>query len=127
MPKILLVEDSELGRDMLVRRLERRGFDMCVAIDGESSIAAAYHENPDLILMDIFLGEMNGWEATRRLKAQQRTADIPVIAITAHAVPSDKGRSVEAGCVDYDTKPVDMNRLLSKIETALAGAQHGRI
>lgn len=126
MPKILLVEDNEMNRDMLGRRLQRRGYEVCMAFDGPAGIAAATREGPDLILMDIGLGEMDGWEATRRIKAEQATAKIPVIALTAHAMSSDRVKSVEVGCADFDTKPVDMNRLLAKIEAILPGAHDGR-
>ncbi|ANK79437.1 response regulator [Minwuia thermotolerans] len=120
MADILLVEDNEMNRDMLGRRLERRGYSVVFAIDGPSGVAAAEQELPDLILMDIALGEMDGWEATRRIKANPKTAGIPVIALTAHALASDRERSVQVGCSDFDTKPVDMPRLLRKIEACLA-------
>lgn len=120
MADILLVEDNEMNRDMLGRRLERRGYSVVFAIDGPSGVAAAEQELPDLILMDIALGEMDGWEATRRIKANPKTAAIPVIALTAHALASDRERSVQVGCSDFDTKPVDMPRLLRKIEACLA-------
>ena len=119
MAKVLLVEDNELNRDMLSRRLQRRGYTVCSAIDGPTSIDMAARENPDVILMDISLGEMDGWEATRRIKADPRSADIPVIALTAHALASDKEKSVEFGFADFDTKPVDLSRLLGKIESCL--------
>ena len=119
MPKILLVEDNEMNRDMLGRRLQRHGFDLCFAIDGPSGISAAGNELPDLILMDIALGEMDGWEATRRIKSNPATADIPIIALTAHALASDRDKSVEVGCADFDTKPVDLPRLLGKINACL--------
>lgn len=120
MAKVLLVEDNELNRDMLGRRLQRRGYDISFAIDGPSGVSMAESESPDVILMDIALGEMDGWEATRRIKANPRTAGIPIIALTAHALASDQARSVEVGCADFDTKPVDMARLLGKIEACLA-------
>ena len=123
MPKILLVEDNELNRDMLGRRLQRHGYTVCLAVDGPSGITMASAEMPDLILMDIALGEMDGWEATRRIKANPATARIPVIALTAHALASDRDKSVEVGCADFDTKPVDLPRLLTKINTCL---QNGR-
>jgi CheY-like chemotaxis protein len=126
MPKILLVEDNELNRDMLGRRLQRRGFEICFAPDGASGVAMAESERPDLILMDIGLGEMDGWEATRRIKARPQTAAIPVIALTAHALATDRVMSVEAGCSDYDTKPVDLVRLLGKIDALLPEAVHDR-
>ena len=124
MPKILLVEDNAMNRDMLGRRLERRGYDVCCATDGPTGIAMAESERPDLILMDIGLGEMDGWEATRRIKRQHGTAAIPVIALTAHALATDRARSIEVGCSEYDTKPVDFVRLLAKIEALLPGAGH---
>jgi CheY-like chemotaxis protein len=119
MAKILLVEDNEMNRDMLGRRLQRRGFTMCFASNGPSGVAAAAHDMPDLILMDIALGEMDGWEATLLIKQNPATANIPVIALTAHALKSDRDKSVEVGCVDFDTKPVDLPRLLEKIDGAL--------
>ncbi|MBS0467344.1 MAG: aminotransferase class I/II-fold pyridoxal phosphate-dependent enzyme [Proteobacteria bacterium] len=128
---ILLVEDSFANRDMLTRRLTRRGYTVCSAADGASGVAMAVSERPDLILMDVALGEMDGWEATRLIKADARTCGIPVIALTAHALASDREKSVEVGCADFDTKPVDLSRLLGKIEGCLAkaapsvGAGHG--
>src|ERR1700688_429596 len=122
MPKILLVEDNELNRDMLSRRLQRHGYTMSFAADGPTGIAMAGTEKPDLILMDIALGEMDGWEATRRIKSNPATADIPIIALTAHALASDRDKSVEVGCADFDTKPVDLPRLLGKINTCLGTA-----
>jgi CheY-like chemotaxis protein len=119
MPKILLVEDNEMNRDMLGRRLQRLGFSLCFAVDGPGGIATARDERPDLILMDIALGEMDGWEATRRIKANPETAAIPIIALTAHALKSDRDKSVEIGCADFDTKPVDLPRLLGKINACL--------
>jgi glycine C-acetyltransferase len=118
--KILLVEDSVANRDMLTRRLERRGFSVCGAADGPSGVAMAASEVPDLILMDVALGAMDGWEATRRIKANAKTANIPIIALTAHALATDRDKSVEVGCSDFDTKPVDLLRLLGKIEKCLA-------
>ncbi len=123
MPKILLVEDNEMNRDMLGRRLQRHGYTMCFAADGPTGIAMAGAEKPDLILMDIALGEMDGWEATRRIKADPATSRIPVIALTAHALASDRDKSAEVGCADFDTKPVDMPRLLGKITACLANGQ----
>jgi len=120
MPKILLVEDNEMNRDMLGRRLQRQGFTVCFATDGPSGIAMAASEQPDLILMDIGLGEMDGWEATRQIKANAATAAIPIIALTAHALASDREKSVAVGCADYDTKPVDLARLLGKIAGCLS-------
>jgi two-component system, cell cycle response regulator DivK len=115
MPRVLLVEDNEANRDMLSRRLARRGYEISIATDGRQGIAAAQAEQPDLILMDMNLPEIDGWEATRLLKSQSTTRHIPVIALTAHAMVSDRQRALEAGCDDYDTKPVELSRLLSKI------------
>ena len=123
MPKILLVEDNEMNRDMLTRRLQRYGFAVCSAHDGATGVLMAASENPDLILMDIALGEMDGWEATQLIKASPATAAIPIIALTAHALASDRARSVEVGCSDFDTKPVDMQRLLGKIRALLPAAE----
>jgi CheY-like chemotaxis protein len=120
MPKILLVEDNEINRDMLTRRLQRSGFNVCVAIDGPTGVAMAASEHPDLILMDVALGAMDGWEATELIKASPRTSHVPVIALTAHALASDRQKSVMVGCADFDTKPVDMPRLLSKINACLS-------
>jgi len=117
--KILLVEDSLPNRDMLTRRLQSRGFVVCSAEDGPSGVAMAASEMPDVILMDVALGAMDGWEATRRIKADPRTANIPVIALTAHALATDRDKSIEIGCTDFDTKPVDLARLLGKIHAAL--------
>jgi CheY-like chemotaxis protein len=119
--KILLVEDSLPNRDMLTRRLQSRGFVVCTAVDGPSGVAMSAAEMPDLILMDVALGVMDGWEATRRIKADPRTANIPIIALTAHALATDREKSIEVGCADFDTKPVDLARLLGKIEAALGG------
>ena len=126
MPKILLIEDNEMNRDMLSRRLERKGFEVCSALDGPAGIAAALSERPDLILMDVGLGlgKMDGWEATRTIKAQPATAGIPIIALTAHAMATDRQKSVEVGCADFDTKPVDFNRLLAKIMAQLQDVEH---
>jgi CheY-like chemotaxis protein len=117
MSKILLVEDNEMNRDMLVRRLERKGFTVCTAIDGLSGIETAQRERPDLILMDVSLGQgkMDGLEATRRIKADPATAGIPVLALTAHSTTADRQQCLEAGCSDFDTKPVDLRRLLAKM------------
>ena len=122
MHKILLVEDNEMNRDMLTRRLQRHGFSVCCAVDGVSGVAMAASESPDLILMDVALGEMDGWEATQLIKANPATSAIPVIALTAHALASDRVRSVEAGCSDFDTKPVDLQRLLAKMRALLPAA-----
>jgi two-component system cell cycle response regulator DivK len=119
MPKILLVEDNEMNRDMLSRRLHRRGYDVLIAVDGQEGVALAQAEAPDLILMDMSLPVMDGWEATRRLKAASATRAIPVIALTAHAMSGDRERALEAGCDDYDAKPIDLPRLLVKIEALL--------
>ena len=120
MPIVLIVEDNPINRDVLGRRLERRGYSVRFAEDGPTGIASAASLKPDIILMDIGLGEgLDGWEATRRLKSDPRTAGIPVIALTASAFESDRKKSLAAGCCDFDTKPVDMVRLLSKIEHSL--------
>lgn len=123
MTKILLVEDNEMNRDMLTRRLQRHGFDVQCAQDGPTGVAMALLEKPDLILMDVALGDMDGWEATDLIKANPLTATIPVIALTAHALESDRRRSVEVGCSDFDTKPVDLPRLLQKIHACLEAAR----
>lgn len=115
MRRVLLIEDNEANRDMLSRRLARRGYQISIATDGRQGIAAAQAEQPDLILMDMNLPEIDGWEATRFLKSQPTTRHIPVIALTAHAMVSDRQRALEVGCDDYDTKPVELSRLLSKI------------
>jgi CheY-like chemotaxis protein len=116
MPKILLVEDNEMNRDMLSRRLLKAGFEMVIAVDGERAIDLARSEAPDLILMDISLPGLDGWEATRRLKALPETKSIPIIALTAHAMAGDREKSLAAGCNDYDTKPIDFLRLVQKIQ-----------
>lgn len=121
MPTILLVEDNEMNRDMLSRRLERRGYTVVLALDGQSGVDMASSVSPDLILMDMSLPVLDGWEATRRLKAEPATRDIPVIALTAHAMSSDRPKAMEAGCDDYDTKPIDLPRLLGKITALLGG------
>ncbi|XOV69840.1 MAG: response regulator [Verrucomicrobiota bacterium] len=120
MPKILLVEDNEMNRDMLSRRLQRREFEVAIAVDGKEGIDMASNEKPDLILMDMSLPEIDGWEATRQLKADERTRNIPIIALTAHAMESDEAKAREAGCGDFDTKPVDLKRLLEKIQNLLS-------
>jgi len=120
MPKILLVEDNELNRDMLSRRLERKGYSVVMAVDGQQGVDLAASEMPDLILMDMSLPVLDGWEATRRIKADERTQKIPLIALTAHAMEGDEQKAKEAGCDDYDTKPVELPRLLGKIEKRLA-------
>ena len=121
--KILLVEDSFANRDMLTRRLQRCGFMVCTAADGSTGVAMSVSDKPDLILMDVALGEMDGWQATRLIKADIRTSHIPIIALTAHALASDRDKSVEVGCADFDTKPVDLTRLLGKIEGCLTSAR----
>lgn len=122
MAKLLLVEDNELNRDMLSRRLQRRGYDVIVAVDGEQGIKLAQTEAPGLILMDMSLPVVDGWEATRRLKAKPETKSIPILALTAHAMSGDREKAIEAGCDDYDTKPIELSRLLVKIEALLAKA-----
>ena len=119
MPKILLVEDNEMNRDMLSRRLQRRGYAVVIAHDGEQGLSLACTEMPDLILMDISLPVMGGWDVTRHLKADQSTRHIPIIALTAHAWVTDREKAIEAGCDDYDTKPVEFGRLSEKIENLL--------
>jgi CheY-like chemotaxis protein len=120
MPKILLVEDNEMNRDMLSRRLQRRGYEVVIALDGQMGIDMAQSERPDLILMDMSLPVMDGWEATRTLKASDATRQIPVIALTAHAMSTDREKAIEAGCDDYDTKPIELPRLLGKMEALIA-------
>ena len=122
MKKILLVEDNEMNRDMLSRRLARRGYEVVIALDGEQGIAEATRQLPDLIIMDMSLPVMDGWESTRRLKQQSATQSIPVLALTAHAMAGERDRAMAAGCNDYDTKPVDFERLLGKIESLLGPA-----
>ena len=119
MSKILLVEDNEMNRDMLSRRLERKGFEVVMAVDGQAGVDMASSSNPDIILMDLSLPIIDGWEATRRIKADSATQNIPVIALTAHAMAGDEEKAREAGCDDYDTKPVNLNRLLEKIGNLL--------
>ena len=121
MPKILLVEDNEMNRDMLSRRLQRRGHEVVVATDGEQGVAMARAESPALVLMDMSLPGIDGWEATRRLKADAATRATPVIALTAHAMAGDREKCLAAGCDDFDTKPVDFERLLGKIQALLGG------
>lgn len=115
MAKILIVEDNEMNRDMLSRRLERRGYVVVMAVDGAEGVAMSEVELPDIVLMDMSLPILNGWEATRAIKADALTAHIPVIALTAHSMPGDREKAMESGCDDYDTKPVDLPRLLSKM------------
>jgi len=122
MAKILLVEDNEMNRDMLSRRLERKGYQIVIAVDGQQALEFAVAETPDLILMDMSLPVIDGWEATRRLKADAATKRIPIIALTAHAMPEDERKSREAGCNDYDTKPIELPRLLEKMDALLGNA-----
>ncbi len=120
MPKILLVEDNELNRDMLSRRLQRRGFEIITAADGEKGVALAASEMPDLILMDISLPGLNGWDATKQIRRNGATTAIPIIALTAHAMSGDREKALEAGCDEYETKPVELEVLLSKIQALLS-------
>jgi CheY-like chemotaxis protein len=119
MPKIVLVEDNEMNRDMLSRRLQKRGYDVVMAMDGQEGVDKVQAESPDLVLMDMSLPVLDGWEATRRLKAIPETKAIPIIALTAHAMSGDREKAVEAGCDDFDTKPIELPRLLGKIEALL--------
>ena len=119
MTKILLVEDNEMNRDMLSRRLSRKKYEVLVAADGKESVETARSEAPDLILMDMSLPVMDGWEATRRLKTSPETQAIPIVALTAHAMSGDREKAIAAGCDDYDTKPIELPRLLGKIEALL--------
>jgi len=121
MPRILLVEDNELNRDMLSRRLQTRGYEVTIAVDGQAGIEMARSTLPDLVLMDMSLPVMDGWEATRTLKASRETRHIPVIALTAHAMSTDRDKALDAGCDDYDTKPIELPRLLGKMEALLGG------
>ena len=117
MTKVLIVEDNEMNRDMLSRRLQRKGFDVEIAVDGQEGIDMAASGSPDVVLMDMSLPVIDGWEATRRLKADPATKSIPVIALTAHAMEGDREKALEAGCDDYDTKPINFKRLLEKIDS----------
>ena len=119
MTKVLLVEDNEMNRDMLSRRLQRKGYDVVMAVDGEEAVKLAVAEHPDLILMDMSLPVLDGWEATRQIKAKPGTKSIPIIALTAHAMAGDREKTIEASCDDYDTKPIEFPRLLGKIEALL--------
>jgi len=119
MTKILLVEDNELNRDMLSRRLQRRGFEVVSAVNGQEGVEMAHSESPELILMDISLPIMDGWEAARKIKKSPKTRSTPIIALTAHAMVGDREKSLEAGCDDYDTKPIDFQRLLQKMKTLM--------
>ena len=120
MPKLLLVEDNEMNRDMLSRRLLRKGYEVSIAVDGNEAVERTRTERPDLVLMDISLPGIDGWEATRRLKSDPATKAIPVIALTAHALSTDREKSIEAGCDEYETKPIDLVSLTNKIESLLA-------
>jgi len=119
MPRILLVEDNEMNRDMLSRRLQRKGYEVLIAVDGEAGVKMAAAERPDLILMDMSLPLIDGWEATRRIKGLQDTASIPIIALTAHVMAGDRDKAFEAGCNDYDAKPIDFERLLGKMQALI--------
>ena len=119
MPRILLVEDNEMNRDMLSRRLVKRGFDLSIAVDGAEGLAKARDEKPDLILMDMSLPVIDGWEATRTLKGEDETRSIPVVALTAHAMSGDRDKALAAGCDAYETKPVELPKLLATIESLL--------
>ena len=123
MAKVLLVEDNEMNRDMLSRRLIRRGFQVVFAMDGQQGVDLARSERPDIILMDMSLPVIDGWEATRRVKADDATRSVPVIGLTAHAMAGDREKAIEAGCDDYDTKPVELDRLIGKIERLLGTAK----
>ncbi|HEU4358611.1 MAG TPA: response regulator [Xanthobacteraceae bacterium] len=119
MAKLLLVEDNEMNRDMLSRRLIRRGYDVAIAVDGDQGVTMAQSEKPDLVLMDMSLPVIDGWEATRRIKSSDETRHLPVIGLTAHAMAGDREKALEAGCDDYDTKPIELERLIGKIEALL--------
>jgi two-component system cell cycle response regulator DivK len=123
MPKVLLVEDNEMNRDMLSRRLVRRGFEVVFAVDGKQGVDLAKSARPDIILMDMSLPVIDGWEATRRVKADDATKSVPVIGLTAHAMSGDREKAMEAGCDDYDTKPVELDRLIGKMERLLGIAK----
>ena len=123
MAKVLLVEDNEMNRDMLSRRLIRRGFQVVFAMDGQQGVDLARSERPDIILMDMSLPVIDGWEATRRVKADDATRRVPVIGLTAHAMAGDREKAIEAGCDDYDTKPVELDRLIGKIERLIGAAK----
>jgi CheY-like chemotaxis protein len=119
MPRILVVEDNEENRDALSRRLQRRGFEVIIAVDGVAGVASAKAEKPDLVLMDMNMPELDGWEATRQIKADPALTEIPVIALTAHAMQGDRERAIAAGCTDYHTKPIEFPKLLAQIESIL--------
>jgi CheY-like chemotaxis protein len=123
MTKILLVEDNEMNRDMLSRRLQRKGYEVAMAVDGRQGVEMARQGGYDLILMDMSLPEIDGWEATRQLRSAPETIAVPIIGLTAHAMAGDREKALEAGCNDYDTKPVELPRLLSKIEALLGGGR----
>ena len=123
MSRIVLVEDNEMNRDMLTRRLVRRGYSVAVAVDGQEALEVVAREMPDVVLMDMGLPILDGWEATRRLKADPVTAGIPVIALTAHALSTDREEALAAGCDDYETKPIDLERLVARIEAVRLGGQ----
>jgi CheY-like chemotaxis protein len=123
MTKVLLIEDNEMNRDMLSRRLIRRGFEVIFAVDGQQGIDLARSQRPDIILMDMSLPVIDGWEATRRVKSDDATRGVPVIGLTAHAMSGDREKAIEAGCDDYDTKPVEFDRLVGKIERLLGAAK----
>jgi two-component system, cell cycle response regulator DivK len=123
MARVLLVEDNEMNRDMLSRRLTRRGFEVIFAVDGQQGVDLARTQRPDIILMDMSLPVLDGWEATRLVKADDATRSVPVIGLTAHAMSGDRERAIEAGCDDYDTKPVELDRLIGKIERLLSAAK----
>lgn len=125
MAKILLVEDNEMNRDMLCRRLQRRGHEVVIAVDGAEGVAMTRSERPDIVLMDMSLPVIDGWEATRQLKSAEHTKSIPIIALTAHAMSGDREKALEAGCDDYDTKPIDLERLLGKIAGQLESSRPG--
>ena len=122
MPRILLIEDDEMSRDMLSRRLGRRGYDVLVAVDGEGGVALAREGRPDLVLMDLSLPVLDGWAATRRLRADPTTAGVPIVALSAHAAATDRDAALEAGCDDFESTPIDFPRLLAKVERQLARA-----
>ena len=122
MAKLLLVEDNEMNRDMLSRRLIRRGYEVAIAVDGDQGLTMAQSEKPDLVLMDMSLPVIDGWEATRRIKSSEETRHLPVIGLTAHAMAGDREKALEAGCDYYDTKPIELERLIGKIEALLPGA-----
>ena len=124
MTKILLVEDNEMNRDMLSRRLMRRGFEVIFAVNGQEGVDLAVSERPDVILMDLSLPVLDGWEATRRVKADDTTSRVPIIGLTAHAMSGDREKAIAAGCDDYDTKPVEIERLIGKIERLLGAPKN---